>query len=172
MSVRGHPHPSFVIAMIADTHMPKGKRRLPDACVEKIRGAEVLIHAGDFSAASVLEELRQLCPVVLAVHGNVDDAELRRELPESLELEIGGRTLALLHDTGPAKGRLARMRARFPEADALVFGHSHLPLHEEADGFQIFNPGSPTERRRAPRPSMGLLHPTASGLRFEHVWLG
>jgi len=161
-----------VIAMIADTHMPKGKRRLPDACVEKIRGAEVLIHAGDFSAASVLEELRQLCPVVLAVHGNVDDAELRRELPESLELEIGGRTLALLHDTGPAKGRLARMRARFPEADALVFGHSHLPLHEEADGFQIFNPGSPTERRRAPRPSMGLLHPTASGLRFEHVWLG
>ena len=158
--------------MIADTHMPKGKRRLPDACVEKIRGAEVLIHAGDFSAASVLEELRQLCPVVLAVHGNVDDAELRRELPESLELEIGGRTLALLHDTGPAKGRLARMRARFPEADALVFGHSHLPLHEEADGFQIFNPGSPTERRRAPRPSMGLLHPTASGLRFEHVWLG
>jgi putative phosphoesterase len=152
--------------------MPKGKRRLPDACVEKIRGAEALIHAGDFSAASVLEELRQLCPVVLAVHGNVDDAELCRELPESLEVEVGGHTLALLHDTGPAKGRLTRMRIRFPDADALVFGHSHLSLHEEADGFQIFNPGSPTERRRAPRPSMGLLHPTASGLRFEHVWLG
>jgi uncharacterized protein len=161
-----------LIAVISDTHMPKGKRRLPEACVEQIRAAEVLIHAGDFSAASVLAELRELCPVVHAVHGNVDDAELRRELPESLELDVGGRTLALLHDTGPAKGRLARMRARFPDADALVFGHSHLPLHEEENGFQIFNPGSPTERRRAPRPSMGLLHPTTAGLRFEHVWLG
>jgi len=161
-----------LIAVIADTHMPKGKRRLPEECVERICEAEALIHAGDFSAASVLAELRELCSVVLAVHGNVDDAELRRQLPEELEVEIGGHTVALLHDTGPAKGRLARMRTRFPDADALVFGHSHLPLHEEADGFQIFNPGSPTERRRAPRPSMGLLHPTATGLRFEHVWLG
>jgi putative phosphoesterase len=138
----------------------------------KIREAEALIHAGDFSAASVFEDLREICPAVLAVHGNVDDAELRRELPESLKVEIGGGTVAVLHDAGPAKGRLARMRARFPEADAVVFGHSHLPLHEEEDGFQIFNPGSPTERRRAPRPSMGLLHPTAAGLRFEHLWLG
>ena len=161
-----------MIAVISDTHMPKGKRRLPEECVERIREADALIHAGDFSTASVLKELRGLCPAVLAVHGNVDDAELRRELPESLKVDVGGRILALLHDTGPAKGRLARMRARFPEADALVFGHSHLPLHEEQDGFQIFNPGSPTERRRAPRPSMGLLHPTAAGLRFEHVWLG
>jgi len=161
-----------LIAVISDTHMPKGKRRLPEACVENIRSAEALIHAGDFSAASVLADLREICPAVLAVHGNVDDADLRCELPEELEVEIGGRTVALLHDSGPAKGRLARMRARFPGADALVFGHSHLPLHEEADGFQIFNPGSPTERRRAPRASMGLLHPTASGLRFEHVWLG
>ena len=140
--------------------------------MERIRAAEALIHAGDFSAASVLADLRELCPVVLAVHGNVDDAELRRELPEALEVEIAGRTVAVLHDAGPAKGRLARLRARFPEADAVVFGHSHLPLHEEEGGFQIFNPGSPTERRRAPRPSLGLLHPTASGLRFEHVWLG
>jgi len=161
-----------LIAVISDTHMPKGRRELPGACVEKIREAEALIHAGDFSAASVLVELRQLCPVVHAVHGNVDDAELRRELPEALEVQVGGRTVAVLHDAGPAKGRLARMRARFPDAGAVVFGHSHLPLHEADGGFQIFNPGSPTERRRAPRPSMGLLHSTPSGLRFEHVWLG
>jgi putative phosphoesterase len=160
-----------LIAVIADTHMPKGDRALPEECVERIRAAKAVIHAGDFSAASVLAELRQLCPVVLAVHGNVDEPALRRELPESLEVEVGGRTVAVLHDSGPAKGRLARMRARFPDADAVVFGHSHLPLHEEEDGFQIFNPGSPTERRRAPRRSMGLLHPAASGLRFEHVWL-
>ncbi|HEX8051219.1 MAG TPA: metallophosphoesterase family protein [Solirubrobacterales bacterium] len=160
-----------MIAVIADTHMPKGRRTLPAECVERIRGADALIHVGDFSAASVLEELEELCPVVIAVHGNVDDAELRRRLPESLEVEVGGRTVALLHDSGPSRGRLARMRARFPGAAAVVFGHSHLPLHEQEDGFQIFNPGSPTERRRAPRPSMGLLHPTADGLRFEHVWL-
>lgn len=151
--------------------MPKGGRVLPAACVERIRAADALIHAGDFSTAAVLAELRSLCPVVLAVHGNVDDAELRRELPQSLEIELGGRTVAVVHDAGPAKGRLARMRVRFPDADAVVFGHSHLPLHEEEGGFQIFNPGSPTERRRAPRHSMGLLHPTAAGLRFEHLWL-
>jgi uncharacterized protein len=161
-----------LISVIADTHMPKGRRALPEECVARIRAADALIHAGDFTAAAVLAELRELCPVVLGVHGNVDDAELRRELPETLEVEVGGRTLALVHDAGPSKGRLRRMRARFPAADAVVFGHSHLPLHEEENGFQIFNPGSPTERRRAPRPSMGLLHPGPAGLRFEHVWLG
>jgi putative phosphoesterase len=161
-----------MIAVIADTHMPKGRRALPGECVVRIREAEALIHAGDFSAASVLADLRELCPVVLGVHGNVDDAELRRELPEALEVEVGGRTLALVHDAGPSKGRLGRLRARFPTADAVVFGHSHLPLHEEESGFQIFNPGSPTERRRAPRPSMGFLHSGPGGLRFEHVCLG
>jgi putative phosphoesterase len=161
-----------MIAVLADTHMPKGRRALPEACVEKIRAADGLIHAGDFSAASVLADLRGLCPVVLGVHGNVDDAELRRELPEALEVELGGHTVAVIHDSGPRQGRLNRLRARFPEADAVVFGHSHLPLHESEGGFQIFNPGSPTERRRAPRPSMGLLHPTSAGLRFEHLWLG
>jgi putative phosphoesterase len=161
-----------MIAVLADTHMPKGRRALPEECVARIRAAEALIHAGDFSAASALAELRELCPTVLAVHGNVDDAELRRELPEELEIEVAGRTVAVVHDSGPAKGRLGRLRARFPGADAVVFGHSHLPLHEREGGFQIFNPGSPTERRRAPRPSMGVLHPTAAGLRFEHLWLG
>jgi uncharacterized protein len=160
-----------LIALISDTHMPRGERALPAACVERIRAAEATIHAGDFAAASVLAELEALCPVVLGVHGNVDDAELRRRLPETLEVELGGRTLAVLHDAGPAKGRLARLRTRFPAAEAVVFGHSHLPLHEREDGFQIFNPGSPTERRRAPRRSMGLVHAEPSALRFEHVWL-
>jgi putative phosphoesterase len=160
-----------LIAIIADTHLPKGGRELPAACVEKIRAADALIHAGDFSAAPVLAELEGLCPVVLGVHGNVDDAELRHRLPQSLELELEGRTVGVVHDAGPSRGRLERMRARFPDAEAVLFGHSHLPLHEEAGGFQIFNPGSPTERRRAPRRSMGLLHSNAGGLHLEHVWL-
>ncbi len=92
-------------------------------------------------------------------------------MPETLEIELGERSLALVHDAGPAKGRLARLRLRFRVADAVVFGHSHLPLHEEEGGFQIFNPGSPTERRRAPRPSMGLLSCARSELVFERVWL-
>jgi uncharacterized protein len=161
-----------MIAVVSDTHMPKGKRRLPDECVERLRAAEAVIHAGDFSEASVLYELEALCPVVLGVYGNVDEPWLRERLPETLEGEVGGRTVAVIHDSGPKQGRLGRMRARFPGADAVVFGHSHLPLHEQEGGFQIFNPGSPTERRRAPRPSMGLLHPEPAGLRFEHVWLG
>jgi uncharacterized protein len=160
-----------MIAIISDTHMPKGKRQLPEDCVEKLRAAEAVIHAGDFSEVSVLSELEALCPVVLGVYGNVDEPALWQRLPETLEVEVGGCTVAIVHDSGPKQGRLRRLRARFPEADAAVFGHSHLPLHEEEGGFQIFNPGSPTERRRAPRPSMGLLHADPGGLRFEHVWL-
>jgi putative phosphoesterase len=160
-----------VIAIIADTHMPKGKRRLPERCVELLRGADSIVHAGDFFATSVLDELRALCPIVHAVHGNVDEPDLRSTLPAELQLELGGQTLAVLHDAGPAAGRLARMRHRFPGADAVVFGHSHLPLHEEEDGFQIFTPGSPTERRRAPQASMGLLSCASEQLIFEHVWL-
>jgi putative phosphoesterase len=146
-----------VIALIADTHMPRGARRLPSRCLEILEGADAVIHAGDFSAASVLDKLKALCPTVHAVHGNVDDATLREALPGQLEVNLGTHCVAVIHDAGPTRGRLARMRAMFPEADAVIFGHSHLPLHEEQGGFQIFNPGSPTERRWAPRRSMGTL---------------
>jgi uncharacterized protein len=128
------------------------------------------VHAGDFSESSVLAELRELGPVA-AVHGNVDSAELRRELPESISLDLEGATLAMIHDAGPARGRLERLRARFPDADAVVFGHSHMPLREERDGFQIFNPGSPTERRRAPTRSMGEGTVTKGGIELRHLAL-
>jgi putative phosphoesterase len=160
-----------LIAVLADTHMPKGGRRLPERCLRLIGKADAVIHAGDFFAASVLAELEALCPEVHSVHGNVDEEPLRRALPAELEVEVWGRAIAVTHDAGPAKDRLARLRRRFPAAEAVVFGHSHLPLHESEGGFQIFNPGSPTERRRAPRPSMGLLSARKSGLVFEHVWL-
>jgi putative phosphoesterase len=160
-----------MIAVLADTHMPRGARQLPPRCVELVAVADAVIHAGDFFAGSALEEIEALCPLVHAVHGNVDEPALRSALPAVLEIEVGGRGLAVIHDAGPARGRLKRLRRRFPRADAVVFGHSHLPLHEEEDGFQIFNPGSPTERRRAPRASMGLLRDKKHGLDFEHVWL-
>ena len=161
-----------MIAVLADTHMPKGGRRLPERAVELLRGAETVLHAGDFFAASVLNEIDAICPgPIHSVHGNVDEGELRAALPETLEVEFDGARIAMVHDAGPAKGRLGRMRARFPDADAVVFGHSHMPLHEGDGGFQIFNPGSPTERRRAPRRSMGLLKAERGKLIFEHIWL-
>jgi putative phosphoesterase len=160
-----------MIAILADTHMPRGARRLPTRCVDLVSAAEAVVHAGDFFALTALEEVRALCPRVHAVHGNVDEPALQRALPVTIEVELSGASLAAIHDAGPARGRLARLRRRFPNADAVVFGHSHLPLHENEGGFQIFNPGSPTERRRAPRPSMGVLEVGAAGLVFEHVWL-
>jgi uncharacterized protein len=161
-----------LIAVLADTHMPKGARRLPDRCKELLRGAEATLHAGDFFALEVLREIEALCPgPVHAVQGNVDRPDLRKLLPETVEVELGGARIAMIHDAGPASGRIGRMRARFPEADAVVFGHSHLPLHEEDGDFQIFNPGSPTERRRSPRHSMGVLRIEAGRAAFEHVWL-
>ena len=162
----------MLIAVISDTHMPKGARRLPDACVERIRAADLLLHAGDIATPEVLEEIEAIGPPVKAVHGNVDSAELRERLPEALELRTpDGARLAMVHDAGPSKGRLARMRARFPEAAAVVFGHSHIPLHEQRDGFQIFNPGSPTDRRRQPRHTMGLARAAGGELTFEYVVL-
>jgi putative phosphoesterase len=144
------------IALIADTHMPRGGRRLPERCVEEIRGSDLLLHAGDLSTANVLAELESIGPPVKAVHGNIDSPELMERLPETVTLELEGVVISMLHDAGPAKGRLARMRERFPDADVVVFAHSHLPEHESEQGFQIFNPGSPTERRRAPAHTMGI----------------
>lgn len=164
-----------MIAIIADTHMPRGSRRLPERCEALLREAEAVVHAGDFFALPALEQIEALNPRLHAVHGNVDEPALRARLPVTLTVGLpGDRSLALIHDAGPAKGRLARLRRRFPDADAVVFGHSHLPLQEagagELAGFQIFNPGSPTERRRAPRASMGLLECRRDGLEFSHVW--
>jgi uncharacterized protein len=161
----------MLIAIIADTHMPRGTRRLPAACVERIETADLLVHAGDFTTLAVLRELEAIGPPVAGVHGNVDSGELRRLLPLETVVEAGGARIALTHDAGPRAGRLDRVRGRFAgRADALVFGHSHLPLHERAgDGFQIFNPGSPTERRRAPRHTMGLARVEAAEVRFELI---
>jgi uncharacterized protein len=155
------------LAIIADTHMPKGMRRLPDACVERLRTADAILHAGDFFELSTLRILEALGPPVHGVVGNVDSPELRLRLPRVTTV---GR-IAMIHDAGPAPGRLIRLRRMFPDADAVVFGHSHIPLHEERDGFQIFNPGSPTERRRAPKHTMGMVSDEAGSLRFELIEL-
>jgi putative phosphoesterase len=160
------------LAIVSDTHLPRGRRALPGACVERLREADAILHAGDFVEAPVLRALEALGPPVHAVQGNQDDPVLRRILPEVRTVDAEGLRVAMIHDAGPSAGRLARMRRRFPDADAVVFGHSHIPLHEEREGFAIFNPGSPTDRRRQPVHTMGLATVEGGRLRFELLELG
>jgi putative phosphoesterase len=156
--------------VISDTHLPRGRRQLPEECVRCLATADLVIHAGDFSTAAVYAAIEDLCRgPLIAVHGNVDDAELRRRLPERTTAEIEGVQIGVIHDAGPARGRLDRLRRAFPEAAAVVFGHSHLPLSERREDFQIFNPGSPTERRRAPMRSMGIAEIRDSQVHFGHI---
>ncbi|MGB9184374.1 MAG: metallophosphoesterase family protein [Solirubrobacteraceae bacterium] len=172
MPAPAHPEVgTSVVAIISDTHLPRGQRRLPEECVARLRDADLIIHAGDLVTLPILAELRSLGEVV-AVAGNVDDAGVRAALPVSAVVTVTGHRLAVVHDAGPSAGRLARMRRRFPEADAVIFGHSHIPLHEHGrDGFQIFNPGSPTERRRSPHHTMGIAHVSDHGVAFELITL-
>ena len=168
---------SLLVAIISDTHLPRGSRALPAACVERLRAADLILHAGDLATAAVLADLRALGPPVEAVHGNVDDYEVRALLPSARLVEAGAARIAMVHDAGPAGGRLVRLRERFATAgaDAVVFGHSHIPLHERdpATGFQIFNPGSPTDRRRQPTHTMGQARIGEDGaVSFELIDLG
>src|SRR4051794_7104541 len=162
----------MLIAAISDTHLPRGRRRIPDACLDRLARADLILHAGDISTNEVLRDIEAIGPPVKAVHGNVDSPDLRATLPEALEIRTpDGARIAMVHDAGPRTRRLERMRIRFPDAHAVVFGHSHIPLHEAKDGFQIFNPGSPTDRRRQPKHTMGLARTEHGRVAFEHVTL-
>ena len=163
--------PCVVIAVISDTHLPRGARQIPDECVERLAAADLILHAGDFASVEALEEIEAIGPPLAAVHGNVDSTEVRRRLPAERTVDAGGVRIAMVHDAGPSRGRIERMRARFPDAAAVVYGHSHIPLHEEREGFQIFNPGSPTDRRRQPRHTMGLARVKNGRLSFELITL-
>ncbi len=161
------------IAIISDTHMPRGGRRLPPDCLARLAAADLIVHAGDLCTPTLLRELEAIGSVV-AVRGNVDDAQLQRLLPQTAVLELpDGPEVCVVHDAGPARGRLTRLKARFPTSAAVIFGHSHLPVHEAADGgFQIFNPGSPTERRRAPAHTMGIATVARGQIEFELIEVG
>ena len=158
---------AVLIAVLADTHMPRGERSLPLSCVRVLKRADLILHAGDFFALSVLRSLELHAPVV-GVRGNVDQPEVRALLPETRVVEAEGARIAMVHDAGPRDGRLKRLRRRFRDADAVVFGHSHQPVHEtDGNGFQAFNPGSPTERRRAPQHTMGIARARDGVVDFE-----
>ncbi|MEV5753568.1 metallophosphoesterase family protein [Actinoallomurus sp. NPDC052308] len=145
------------VVALADTHAPRRWRGCPPAVAAYLRDADLILHAGDVCVPSVLDELAGYAPVRV-VRGNNDGADVAEwGAPEVLELELAGLPVGMIHDSGPAKGRLRRMRRRFPEARLVVFGHSHIPLDEGGEGLRIFNPGSPTDRRRQPHGTIGLL---------------
>jgi putative phosphoesterase len=159
------------VAVIADTHMPRGARRLPADCLERLRAADLILHAGDLVALAVLEQLEALGPPVRAVHGNMDDADLRERLPPTTLVEAGGCRIGMTHDPGPRGGRGERLIRRFAGCDAVVYGHTHLPEVTRELGVWILNPGSPTERRRAPVHTMLVLELEGGEIRPELIEL-
>jgi putative phosphoesterase len=160
-----------LIAVISDTHLPRGARRIPDACLEHCARADLILHAGDFISIEALEQFEALGPPLAAVHGNVDSQQVRHRLPRERTVDAGGVQIGMVHDAGPSRGRIERMRAAFPDAAAVVYGHSHIPHHEQSDGFQLFNPGSPTDRRRQPQHTMGLARVDDGQVSFELIAL-
>ncbi len=148
------------VVVLADTHAPRRWRSCPPRVARELRGADLILHAGDVCTAAVLAELAEYAPVV-AVAGNNDGPDVADwGAAPTAEFTLDGLRVAMLHDSGPASGRLARMRRAFPRADLVVFGHSHIPLDQSGYGLRIFNPGSPTDRRRQPQGTLGVLRIT------------
>jgi putative phosphoesterase len=139
------------LVVTADTHVPKRSRDLPHSLWSAIDAADVVVHAGDWVDIALLDQLEARARRLIAVYGNNDHGPFRQRLPEVARAEIEGIRLAVVHETGDAKGRELRCAARFADTDVLVFGHSHIPWDTTAaTGLRLLNPGSPTDRRRQP----------------------
>lgn len=139
------------LLVIADTHVPKRARDLPGPVWVEVEHADVVVHAGDWVAEPLLDALAGRARRLVGVYGNNDGADLRRRLPEVARADVGGLRFAVVHETGPARGREARCDRDFPDTDVVVFGHSHIPWDSVTPrGLRLLNPGSPTDRRREP----------------------
>jgi uncharacterized protein len=156
---------SMRIAVIADTHMPRGSRVLPGGCVERLQEADLILHAGDLTGIAFLDELCSFGRPVEAIHGNMDEPDVQRRLPEERVVEVGPVRIGMVHVPGPAVGRAERLAARFPGCAAVVYGHTHVAEIAHHCETWILNPGSPTERRRSPSRSMLWL--TVTGDRID-----
>ncbi|GAA5071386.1 metallophosphoesterase family protein [Nocardia iowensis] len=139
------------LLIISDTHVPKRARDLPELLWREVDAADVVVHAGDWVEVALLDQLEARSKRLIGVYGNNDGPQLRARLPEIARAELAGLRLAVVHETGPAKGREQRCARDFPDTDVLVFGHSHIPWDSVAEsGLRLLNPGSPTDRRRQP----------------------
>ncbi|GAB7006990.1 YfcE family phosphodiesterase [Nocardioides sp. AN3] len=139
------------LLLLADTHIPKRARALPEQVWRAVEEADLVIHAGDWVDERLLDDLQARAAQLVGVHGNNDHGALRERLPEVARVQVDGIRMGVIHETGPTKGREERCAARFPDVDVLVFGHSHIPWDTTAPrGLRLLNPGSPTDRRRQP----------------------
>jgi putative phosphoesterase len=145
------------VVVLSDTHAPRFWKRCPPAVAGHLDGADLILHAGDVCVPSVLDELAAFAPVRVVL-GNNDGSEVAAwGAPETLELHLDGLRVGMIHDAGPKDGRLRRMRRRFPRADLVIFGHSHIPLDVADEDVRILNPGSPTDKRRQPSGTLAEL---------------
>ena len=154
----------MLVLVLADTHIPRRAKGLPDGLVPHLESADLILHAGDLLVEDVIYELEHYGPV-RAVKGNVDGWDV--QLPETLQFEVEGVAVAMIHDSGPKSGRRGRMRRRFPDARVAVFGHSHIPWLDDEAGLMLLNPGSPTDRRRSPKHTFAFLRVEAGEARAE-----
>ncbi|MDT0303074.1 metallophosphoesterase family protein [Streptomonospora wellingtoniae] len=158
------------LLIISDTHIPRRARALPAEVAAEIGQADAVVHAGDWVDLASLEDLQARARRLVAVYGNNDGPELRARLPEIARATLEGVHLAVVHETGQAKGREKRCAERFGDADVLVFGHSHIPWDTTApNGLRLLNPGSPTDRRRQPHHT--YMTAAAAGGRLSDVRL-
>src|SRR6195952_4981755 len=153
------------VAVISDTHAPRFWKRCPPSVAEHLSTAELILHAGDVCTPAVLDELAGFAPVRVVL-GNNDGPEVATwGATPTLQFALDGLAVAMVHDSGPRPGRWPRLRARFPAADLIVFGHSHIPWDESRLGLRILNPGSPTDKRRQPHGTLLMLEITARSIR-------
>ena len=153
------------LLLLADTHIPARARRLPDAVLEAVDSADIVVHAGDWVDVTTLDLIETRSARFHGVYGNNDGAELRERLPEVARLVVDGLRFAVVHETGPARRREERMDEAFPDTDVLVFGHSHIPWDTVTPGgMRLLNPGSPTDRRRQPVCTMMRVEVVSSTL--------
>ena len=139
------------LLLISDTHVPTRAKDLPARVWAEVERSDVVIHAGDWMAPSLLDDLESRAARLIACWGNNDGTDLRARLPERADATLGGVRFTVTHETGARAGREARMSRRYPDTDVLVFGHSHIPWDTtSATGLRLLNPGSPTDRRRQP----------------------
>lgn len=139
------------LLLISDTHVPKRARDMPAVVWDAVDAADVVLHAGDWTAPELLDRLQERTRVLVACWGNNDGDELRSRLPERADVALGAVRFTVVHETGAAAGRAERMARLYPDTDVLVFGHSHIPWDATAStGLRLLNPGSPTDRRRQP----------------------
>ncbi len=155
---------SPVAVVLADTHIPRRAKSLPEGLVPHLNKADLVLHAGDLMDPALLHELAAFAPV-RAVRGNLDPPDA--DLPETQEFEFGGARIAILHDSGRREGRRKRLLRRFPDARVVIFGHSHIPFLEDEDGLLLLNPGSPTDKRRQPEYTFALLRVEEGSVRAE-----